>query len=220
MIGTEQRIEKRHKLTINRWRVTAKPTTGEAESSTALLNTFGPDQVRELFGETDAATLKLEAFEAVNPYLVTPVAWDPYNYDYDLVRECEEFELLEASAPQGELGPAINGVFELPEARGKWCVLILNQVLGEFKDHEKSPLFVFPTNVWSTQAQPVIVPYITQIESVRYFLPKLKIFYMFAFLTEAQTDEIMSGAILTGENFDETATMLTGKVARAKAQQS
>ena len=213
MIDTNLRLEKRHKLSIVQWSLVLKPRSERAGTDPVVLKDFGPAQFCELFGETDEPVLQLAEtqFTPLQKHLASPVAWSPEEYDYELVCTTEEFELLESSAPDGELQPAIEALFTLPESAGKWCVLILNQKLGDFNKHETSPIFMFPAAQWG-MAKPIIVPYIDQIQSVCYFLPKLKIFYIWAFVVDSVIDGLQGGKPLVGE----IASMLTAKIAHHK----
>jgi len=224
MIDTERRIEKRHKLTTVKWHVVAKPRTCCESTSTTLLYTFGFDQVRELFGETEETTLTLKpaAYNLLNQYLSAPIEWNPKDNEYELVQVNEQFELLEASAPKGELESAIRGIFDFRAPQDKWCLLILAPYAGGFDDHEASPIFWFQTADWATKAAPVIIPYTKAMEpTVHHYLPKLKFLYMYAFLDARVLDDILDGAVLSGKYghryVDETAKMLTGKIAHMKA---
>jgi hypothetical protein len=209
MINAETRLEARHALSLIEWRIVPRVRGSEESAEPIVLKGFGPDQHKEHFGADKAPfQLKEEQFEPLSQYLTTQIAWTPEQCDYELVQVVQNFELLESSAPDGELEPAIDGLFTLPEATGKWCVLILSRKIGSFDEHDSSPIFMFPANDWRSMARDIVVPYITQIQSVRYFLCALKIRYMWAFLDNPIVDGLQNGTTIVGES----AEMLTAKI--------
>jgi hypothetical protein len=122
--------------------------------------------------------------------------------------EVDDFVLLESSAPEGTLQEAVTAIMSLPEAAGKWCVLILCPKLGNFDEHTRSPLFWFPSFAWKEVA-PLIMSHIEAIERVHWMLPKLKIFFLWGFFSEATIEGLQDGRAMVGD----IAQMLTEKIA-------
>jgi hypothetical protein len=201
-------LEKLHELSLVHWQVVITNRTSGESPSRHVLKDLSLEQAQELFGESESPlTLMQPQFDLLGAHLVNPIAWDS-QLEYQLVRIQQDFSLNESSTSQGELEQGIAALFSLPETSGKWCILIIQPRLGDYEKHEESPLFMFPTEVWP-DAVNVIRPFVEQYESVCFYLPKLKYFYMWAFVDANIIDGLETERLLVGER----ASMLVAKLA-------